>query len=68
PEFTRSGIPGASCRAAVKITDTLAPEEAEALLEDLFRCEEPALCPHGRPTFIRLLESDLTKLFARSEK
>jgi len=38
------------------------------LLEDLFRCEEPALCPHGRPTFIRLLESDLTKLFARSEK
>ena len=68
PEITRIGIPGASCRAAVKITDTLAPEEAEALLEDLFRCEEPALCPHGRPTFIRLLDSDLAKLFARSGK
>ena len=68
PEFTRSGIPGDSCRAAVKITDTLAPEEAEALLEDLFRCEEPALCPHGRPTFVRLLGRDLAKLFARSGK
>jgi len=68
PEFVLSGIPGASCKAAVKITDRLSPEEAEALLEYLFRCGEPALCPHGRPTFIRLREGDLARLFARSGK
>lgn len=68
PEFILSGIPDASCKGAVKITDRLGPEEAEALLEDLFSCQEPALCPHGRPTFIRLRESDLARLFARSGK
>ncbi|MDD2517883.1 MAG: DNA mismatch repair endonuclease MutL [Thermovirgaceae bacterium] len=67
PEFSLAGVPGRSCKAAIKISDSISLEEAEALLEDLFRCEEPTMCPHGRPTFIRLRDRDLSRLFGRGQ-
>ena len=67
PEFPLAGVPGQSCKAAIKISDSISLEEAEALLEDLFHCEEPAMCPHGRPTFIRLRDRDLSRLFGRGQ-
>ena len=67
PEFLLAGAPGQSCKAAIKISDSINLEEAEALLEDLFHCEEPSMCPHGRPTFIRLRDRDLSRLFGRGQ-
>ena len=67
PEFPLAGAPGQSCKAAIKISDSISLEEAEALLEDLFHCEEPSMCPHGRPTFIRLRDRDLSRLFGRGQ-
>ncbi|MDD2518105.1 MAG: DNA mismatch repair protein MutL, partial [Synergistales bacterium] len=67
PEFPLAGAPGQSCKAAIKISDRINLEEAEALLEDLFHCEEPSMCPHGRPTFIRLRDRDLSRLFGRGQ-
>ena len=54
-----------SCKAAVKGNDPLAHEEAEALLKELLKLENPYTCPHGRPTMIRMSKTDLEKKFKR---
>ena len=54
-----------ACKAAVKGGDRLSYVEAEALIDELFRCEDPYHCPHGRPTIISFTEKDLEKRFKR---
>ncbi|MDU5922907.1 MAG: DNA mismatch repair protein MutL, partial [Finegoldia magna] len=54
-----------SCKMSVKSGDTLSNFEIIKLLEDLFKCEYPLTCPHGRPTFIEMNEKDLEKMFMR---
>ena len=54
-----------ACKAAVKGGETLSFAEAEALLDELMKCEDPYHCPHGRPTIISFTEKDLEKLFKR---
>jgi DNA mismatch repair protein MutL len=40
--------------------------EIEALLKDLAKCKNPANCPHGRPTIIKITRADVEKIFRRS--
>jgi DNA mismatch repair protein MutL len=54
-----------ACRAAVMSGDRLTDEEAIGLLEQLLRCENKYSCPHGRPTFICLVRSELDRQFGR---
>ena len=54
-----------SCKAAVKAHDALKPEEITALLHTLAKCRNPFSCPHGRPTFIKLTEYEIEKMFKR---
>ncbi|MEA1927324.1 MAG: DNA mismatch repair protein MutL, partial [Candidatus Auribacterota bacterium] len=54
-----------SCLAAVKARDKLAPVELTRLVEDLFACEDPYHCPHGRPTMIVESWEELEKRFGR---
>jgi DNA mismatch repair protein MutL len=54
-----------ACRLAVKANDFLGPQECEALLRDLLRCELPYTCPHGRPTMILFSRAELEKKFGR---
>lgn len=54
-----------SCKAAVKAHDALKPEEITALLHNLAKCRNPFSCPHGRPTFIKLTEYEIEKMFKR---
>jgi len=54
-----------ACREAVKVTTRLMPEEAMALWNDLYGCEQPFFCPHGRPTILKLSAADLRKHFGR---
>ncbi len=54
-----------SCKAAVKAHDALKPEEINALLHNLAKCRNPFSCPHGRPTFIKLTEYEIEKMFKR---
>ncbi|TLD70882.1 DNA mismatch repair endonuclease MutL [Phragmitibacter flavus] len=53
------------CRAAVKANDRLREPELRKLLEDLFACEMPYCCPHGRPTLIQITLPELEKKFGR---
>ena len=52
-----------ACKAAVKGGDMLSLPEAEALIDELFLCEDPYHCPHGRPTIISFTEKELEKRF-----
>ena len=54
-----------ACKAAVKGGDRLSVSEAKALIDELFTCEDPYHCPHGRPTIISFTEKDLEKRFKR---
>jgi DNA mismatch repair protein MutL len=53
------------CRHSVKANDRLSMPEIQALLEDLFACEMPYCCPHGRPTLIQMSINELERKFGR---
>ncbi len=55
-----------ACKAAIKAGDPLTTEEMNALLDQLFSCENPYFCPHGRPTVIRISLEELERKFARN--
>lgn len=54
-----------SCKSAVKGGDILKKEEIDALMDSLKKCVNPFSCPHGRPTFIRMTEYEIRKMFRR---
>jgi len=55
----------AACRAAVKAAMPLDQAEAQALVDQLARCENPWVCPHGRPTVLKVTRADLERHFGR---
>ncbi len=55
-----------SCRSAIKSGDKLTPGEMTNLIDDLFACTMPYVCPHGRPTVIRITTDELDKRFSRT--
>ena len=73
-EETGSGMPemiiektaSLSCKAAIKGNQRISEQEAERLLDEMFRLENPFNCPHGRPTVIRLTKAELERRFKRT--
>lgn len=55
-----------ACKTAIKAGVPLTPEKMEYLVSELFQCENPWLCPHGRPTAIRLHREDIEKGLKRA--
>jgi len=55
----------ASCRNAIKEGDVLKEEEARSLLKELGKVNVPYVCPHGRPTTIRISKSYFERAFKR---
>lgn len=64
-EIKESFIITMACRAAVKAGDKLTFLETQGLVKDLFNCENPYTCPHGRPTVFRMSFEELAKKFLR---
>ena len=54
-----------ACKSAVKGNQKITKEDARKLLEYLLSLENPYQCPHGRPTMIRITQSDLERMFKR---
>ena len=54
-----------SCRAAIKINTPLTQEKLQWLLDELFRCQNPFTCPHGRPIILRVGIEDILHGFKR---
>jgi DNA mismatch repair protein MutL len=55
-----------ACRSAIKANDGLTQKEMLALVDNLFAAKMPYVCPHGRPTMIRITTDELDKRFSRS--
>ena len=54
-----------ACKSSVKAGDSLKREEMDHLIKELFHCENPYSCPHGRPTLIRLSKGEIERMFKR---
>jgi DNA mismatch repair protein MutL len=55
-----------ACRAAVKASTPLAPEEMERLVADLETTETPYFCPHGRPIVSRVSMHEIRRELKRT--
>lgn len=55
-----------ACKMSIKANHVMPLSEMEALLRDLAKCKNPANCPHGRPTMIRMTKEDIERIFRRS--
>lgn len=55
-----------ACKMSIKANHVMPLSEMEALIRDLAKCKNPANCPHGRPTLIRLTKEDIERIFRRS--
>lgn len=54
-----------ACKASIKAKEYMPQAEMEELLKQLFKCQMPYTCPHGRPTILKLSKEDLEKHFKR---
>ena len=65
-DLLRLNIANIACKKSIKANHHLSLREMETLLEDLAKCKNPANCPHGRPTLIKMTKADIEKIFRRS--
>lgn len=64
-ELITEKIASMSCKAAVKGNNSMSYAEANALIEQLLKLENPYHCPHGRPTIISMSKYEIEKKFKR---
>jgi DNA mismatch repair protein MutL len=55
-----------ACHSAVRAGQTLAPASMAAIVRDLGATAHPTLCPHGRPTSVRIPREDVSRWFGRT--
>jgi len=54
-----------ACKASIRFGDRISREEARALLEESGALRRAFVCPHGRPTVLRLPFAELERRFGR---
>jgi len=55
-----------ACHSAVRAGQPLRAEPMSAIVRDLFRTSHRTLCPHGRPTMVRVPREELSRWFGRT--
>ena len=55
-----------ACHSAVRAGQPLSRETMAAIVGDLGRTRHPTLCPHGRPTSVRVPRDDVSRWFGRT--
>jgi DNA mismatch repair protein MutL len=55
-----------ACHSAVRAGQPLNVELMTAIVRDLFQTAHPTLCPHGRPTVVRIPRDELSRWFGRT--
>ena len=64
-DFRDSLSKSVSCKAAIKAGRKMNRKEMLVLINDLFACEVPYFCPHGRPLIIKMTMPEFEKKFKR---
>ncbi len=54
-----------ACHGAIRANQRLSADQMKGLLRQLDDCENPATCPHGRPTWIQWRLGSIEKAFHR---
>ena len=54
-----------SCKNAVKSGEPLSQAQMHSMLDQLFACESPYFCPHGRPVIVTMELEDFDRKFKR---
>lgn len=54
-----------ACKASIKKNDVLPTAVLAGIVRELAACKDPARCPHGRPTVVKLKSGELDRLFGR---
>lgn len=65
PDEVFDRIATMSCKAAVKGNMRMSTAEADALIDELLKLDNPYNCPHGRPTIIAFSRQDIDRMFKR---
>ncbi|MET0555548.1 MAG: DNA mismatch repair endonuclease MutL [Vicinamibacteria bacterium] len=55
-----------ACHSSVRAGQALSMASMEALVRDLPGTRHPTLCPHGRPTVVRVPQEDVARWFGRT--
>jgi DNA mismatch repair protein MutL len=55
-----------ACHSSVRAGEPLNHETMSAIVRELMRAAHPTLCPHGRPTMVRIPREDVSRWFGRS--
>jgi DNA mismatch repair protein MutL len=61
----QTALVATACRSAIRNGTPLSLKEMQKLLEQWQRTRHPRTCPHGRPIYLTLTESDLARFFRR---
>ena len=64
-EQVKDKIIRSACRASIRAGDSITFNEAENLIDDLFKCKFPFTCPHGRAVVYKISLKELEKFFKR---
>lgn len=54
-----------SCKASLKANTHLSNDGMQNIIDNLMRCDNPYVCPHGRPTIVYYSKYEIEKLFKR---
>lgn len=54
-----------ACHSAARAGDVLAPAAMTAIVGGLATTQHPTLCPHGRPTVVRIPKDEMSRWFER---
>ena len=65
PSLQEHAVATLSCKASLKANTYLTTQDMQTILDDLMRCDNPYVCPHGRPAVIFYSAYELEKLFKR---
>ncbi|MBN1331659.1 DNA mismatch repair endonuclease MutL [Candidatus Dojkabacteria bacterium] len=55
-----------ACHSSIRAGRKMHQEEVETMIKQLFACEKPYSCPHGRPIIWELSKNELEKNFKRT--
>lgn len=54
-----------ACHSAIRAGDRVDSYQAQEIIKQLFHCQHPWNCPHGRPTVVRIPRGKLEEWFQR---
>ncbi len=63
--FRDEALKHLACRGSIKAGEILDERKMIEILAQLFACDNPRTCPHGRPVIVRISSESLEKMFGR---